>query len=154
MGLDRALQRISASSASLTQPGGIQLPFQKTRSKAGKGGLALHPESSCGMFKLKKKNPAALSHELSPPLRASSLAEGRPTASTRARVEPRVNHRSAVHRGDDSFTAPELPATRSRRTMTAAHAASLILNKCFKVQTPAARDAESQARWRGASVPG
>lgn len=38
--------------------------------------------------------------------------------------------------------------------MTAAHAASLILNKCFKVQTPAARDAESRARWRGASVPG
>jgi hypothetical protein len=65
-----------------------------------------------------------------------------------------VNHRSAVHRGDDSFTAPELPATRSRRTMTAAHAASLILNKCFKVQTPAARDAESRARWQGASVPG
>ena len=65
-----------------------------------------------------------------------------------------MNHRSAVHRGDDSFTAPELPATRSRRTMTAAHAASLILNKCFKVQTPAARDAESRARWQGASVPG
>lgn len=65
-----------------------------------------------------------------------------------------MNHPSAVHRGDDSFTAPELPATRSRRTMTAAHTASLILNKCFKVQTPAARDAEIQARWRGASVPG
>lgn len=43
-------------------------------------------------------------------------------------------------RGDDSFTALELTATRSRRTMTAAHAASLILNKCFKVQTPAARN--------------
>lgn len=66
----------------------------------------------------------------------------------------RVNHRSAVHRGNDSFTAPELTATRSRRTMTAAHAASLILNKCFKVRQPAARDAESRTRWRGASVPG
>lgn len=54
-----------------------------------------------------------------------------------------MNHRRAVRPGDDSFTAPELAATRPRRTMTAAHAASLILNKCFKVQTPAARNARA-----------
>lgn len=43
---------------------------------------------------------------------------------------------------DDSLTALELTTTRSGRTMTAAHAASLILNKCFKVQTPGARNVD------------
>lgn len=52
-------------------------------------------------------------------------------------------------RGDDSFTALQLTATRSGRTRTAAHAASLILNKCCKVQTPGARNVETQARQRG-----
>ena len=51
-------------------------------------------------------------------------------------------------RADDSFTAPEPTATRSGRTRTAAHAASLILNKCFKVQTPGARNESTQARRR------
>ncbi|KAM7330142.1 hypothetical protein ACRRTK_011755 [Alexandromys fortis] len=74
--------------------------------------------------------------------RRAALLGRRPTASTRA-CGARVNHRSAVRPGDDSFTAPELAATRLRRTMTAAHAASLILNKCFKVQTPAARNARA-----------
>lgn len=146
MRLDRGLQRISASSASLTQPGGISLPFQKTRSKAREGGGAQHPQSYSGRFKTHK--PDALSHGLPPPrpCRRHHSQKGRSPGSEAhgeyARAcGARVNHRSAVLRGDDSFTAPELTATRSRRTMTAAHAASLILNKCFKVQTPAARNA-------------
>ncbi|CAI9177866.1 unnamed protein product [Rangifer tarandus platyrhynchus] len=39
-------------------------------------------------------------------------------------------------------------ATHFGRTGTAAHAASLILNKCFKVQTPGARNVSTQARRR------
>ncbi|XP_052570236.1 ankyrin repeat domain-containing protein 1 isoform X2 [Peromyscus californicus insignis] len=38
--------------------------------------------------------------------------------------------------------------------MTAAHAASLILNKCFKVQTPAARNAWSRGEVAGSERPG
>ncbi|XP_042095013.1 collagen alpha-1(I) chain-like [Ovis aries] len=52
-------------------------------------------------------------------------------------------------RGDDSFTVPEPTATRSGRTGTAAHAASLILNKCFKGHTPGARNVSTRARRRG-----
>lgn len=97
---------------------------------------------------LKSQNPAAVSMKSPRPCRRHHTQKGRSPGSEAhgeyARAcGARVNHRSAVRPGDDSFTAPELAATRPRRTMTAAHAASLILNKCFKVQTPAGRNARA-----------
>lgn len=60
-----------------------------------------------------------------------------------------MNHRRPV-RGAMIHSPPRRwpTATHFGRTGTAAHAASLILNKCFKVQTPGARNVSTQARRR------
>lgn len=129
-----------SSIGSLMQPGGILSPIQKRETSLGEGEepdtlkVIVEGKETHRPFALTLLRPSRRHH-----CRRAALP-GSEAHGEYARVCTPHESSKPGPRGDDSFTALELTATRSGRTMTAAHAASLILNKCFKVQTPGARN--------------